>query len=396
MAKIGIDIRNIGKQRTGDEVVFFNLVKNLAKIDQENEYALFTDNTDNNFLEKVAVDLEITEKENFKIIPLGAPGGMNFLKNKFIWNLWILPDYLRHHKVDIYHTQYIVPFFVPERTKIVTTIHDISFKVHPDFIPPTDLFFLNWLIPRALKYSDKIIAVSDFTKNEIASYYPIDSEKIAVVKNGLDEEWKGEGREEFDLPFIREKYRLPEKFILYLGTLQPRKNIPFLLQAFSAAKEKLPDWKLVIAGNRKAYNIDTEIESALQRYKLADEVVFTGYIEEADKKAIYQLSGLVIFPSIYEGFGLPLLEAMSQKVPVLSADIPAYREVAAEGAIYYKQFDLANLKEKLYNACEDEKLRSDAIRLGFARVQFFSWEKSARDLHDIYLSLAAGQKTSGN
>jgi glycosyltransferase involved in cell wall biosynthesis len=385
--KIGIDIRNIGKQRTGDEVVFLNLVRNLAKIDNENKYFLFTDIANKNFIEKITNELQIENNDNFKIVALKPLFGIKSFFNKFIWNLWILPDYLRHHKFDIYHTQYIIPFFVPARTKVVNTIHDISFKVHPDFIPPTDLIFLNLLIPRSLKNTTRIIAVSEFTKREIIKYYSVEPEKIIVAPNALDRQWINALADKNEFEFIKSKYGLPEKYILYLGTLQPRKNLPFLLQAYAKIRNKIPDIKLVIAGKTNAHNIDPEIESAIKQYKLENDVLFPGYIDEEDKKLLYRCCHLAIFPSIYEGFGIPLLEAMSQKVPVLAADIPAHREVAGETVIYYRQFDLANFKEKLYNACIDEKLRQSVTRLGFERVQFFSWRKSTTIIHETYLGI---------
>ena len=131
---IGIDIRNIGKKRTGDEVVFFNLTKTLAKIDMENEYKLFTDIIDTTVLQYIGVSLGIDNKKNFKIISLKT-------KNKFTWNFWTLPKYLRKNLVDIYFTQYITPWFVPKKIKIATIIHDISFNFYPQFIKFWDLFF---------------------------------------------------------------------------------------------------------------------------------------------------------------------------------------------------------------------------------------------------------------
>ena len=125
--KIGIDIRNIGKKRTGDEVVFFNLVKNLAQIESQNEYHLFTDIIKEVELSEIKKSLNIADKKNFKVIPLKCP-------NKFVWNAWTLPQYLKKNPVDVYHTQYIVPFFVSQKIKIITTIHDVSFNAFPELI----------------------------------------------------------------------------------------------------------------------------------------------------------------------------------------------------------------------------------------------------------------------
>ena len=177
--KIGIDIRLIGKKRTGDEVVFFNLVKNLTEIDRSNQYFLFTDrNPEKNRELKAEID-KLKLADNFKIIFIDSP-------NRFWWNLWALPHFLNKNPVDVFHTQYIAPFWLPKKVKLVLTIHDISFNFFPQFIKKSDLFFLKTLIPRSLKMASKIIAVSEFTKKEIEKYYHIPAEKIAAIHKGVD------------------------------------------------------------------------------------------------------------------------------------------------------------------------------------------------------------------
>jgi glycosyltransferase involved in cell wall biosynthesis len=382
MAKIGIDIRNIGKKRTGDEVVFFNYVKNLALIDNENEYYLFTDIADTPVYQYMGVKLGIENKNNFKIISLQS-------SNKFVWNLWTLPRYLRKNPVDVYHTQYITPFFVSHRVKIVTTIHDISFNFYPQFIKFSDLFFLKILIPMSFRRADKIITVSEFTKNEIIKYYKVAPEKIEVAYNSIGDTFisltpalslRERGQ-------VLEKYDLPDKFILYLGTMQPRKNLPMLIEAFINIKDKIPEIKLVLAGNKTAQNFDKKIDETIKKYNLTNDVIFTGYIDEEDKPLIFRLARLFVFPSLYEGFGIPILEAMSQSIPAVISDIPVHKEIAEGAAIYFNPQNLANLEEKLYNAIIDENLRKKLIDLGLRRVQFFSWEKTAQNLLKIYKSL---------
>lgn len=378
--RIGIDIRNIGKQRTGDEVVFFNLVKNLAKIDAENEYFLFTDTADTAALRYITTNLGIENRNNFKIVSLRS-------LNKFIWNLCVLPDYLKKNPVDVFHTQYITPFFVPRNIKIITHIHDISFFAHPEFIKKSDLFFLKALIPVSLKRANKIIAVSQFTKDEIVKHYKIDPEKIEVVYNAVNEDFLRSdysGNELFD---IRKKYNLPEEYALYIGTLQPRKNIPMLVESFSKIKEKFPKIKLVLVGNRKAHNFDTRIDETIEKLKISDEVVFSGFVDEKEKGALFQLAKVFVFPSLYEGFGIPILEAISQKLPVLVSDIPVHREIAGDGALYFNPGSIDEMQEKLYNILADENLRENLVNLGLKRLDFFSWKKSAEKIFEIYQKL---------
>ncbi|MDD5652403.1 MAG: glycosyltransferase family 1 protein [Candidatus Moranbacteria bacterium] len=377
--KIGIDIRNIGKQRTGSEVVVLELTKNILKIDRENEYLLLTDTDEKSVLDYVRKNLELEGKSNVKVVSLKA-------KNKFIWAGWTMPIFMRKNRLDIFHTEYILPFFIPKDIKVVTHIHDVSFKVYRDMIMKKDLFFLDLLIPKSIKRADKIVAVSQFTKDEILRYYGTNEKKVGVIYNSIN--IKDVEVNEHKARFLRKKYGLPEKFILYLGTLQPRKNIPILIRAYAEIKNKIPDIKLVIAGDKKAHNFDDKIDDAINRYKLTGEdITFCGFISEEDKSVIYSISTVFIFPSLYEGFGIPILEAMSRRVAVLASDIPPHREVAGDAALYFDPYSLDDLKKKLYNICVDENLRNRLIGLENARVNFFSWEKSAKKLLEIYKSL---------
>jgi glycosyltransferase involved in cell wall biosynthesis len=222
--KIGIDIRNIGKNRTGDEAVFLNLVKNLAKIDKVNSYKLFTDITDKETLEKIKKDLGIENSDNFEMVPLST-------KNRFSWNFWTLQKYLRENPVDAYLTQYVTPWFVPKKIKIYTVIHDISFNFYPRLIKFSDLLFLKLLIPLSLRRADKIIAVSNFTRGQVVDYYRIDPKKVLTIHNAAAD--KSVDLSEERIVDAKAKYKLPEKYILYLGTLQPRKNLPVLIEAYA-------------------------------------------------------------------------------------------------------------------------------------------------------------------
>jgi len=381
MARIGIDIRLIGKKRTGDETVFFNLVKNLAKIDSVNEYFLFTDIQDKATLDIISTNIDIFGKENFRIVSLPA-------KNRFEWNFWMLPKYLRKSPVDVFHTQYITPWFVPRRVKIITTIHDISWNFFPQFIKFSDLFFLRILIPISLRRADKIIGVSEFTKNEIIKFYKIDPEKVECVYNSTGEEFLTDNDVEMqNFASVRKKYNLPEKFILYIGTLQPRKNIPMLIEAYAKTKDKLGDTKLVIVGNKKAHNYDKKIDEAVLKNNLENEIIFPGFIDEEDKKAFFQMAQVFVLPSFYEGFGVPILEAMSQNVPVLASDIPSLKEIGQEGALYFNANSLDDFSKKLYDICTSSDLRRELTITGRTRVSFFSWEKSARKTLAIYENL---------
>ncbi|HPN96323.1 MAG TPA: glycosyltransferase family 1 protein [Candidatus Moranbacteria bacterium] len=367
---IGIDIRLIGKKQTGSEGVFFNIVKELAKIDSHNKFKLFTDITDEKILEKIKKDLEIENKNNFEIVSLPTT-------NKFSWNFWTLQRYLRKNPVNVYLTQYITPFFVPQKIKIATIIHDISFNFFPQFIKKSDLFFLKILIPLTLRRADKVLAVSKFTRYEIGKYYNTDPDKMEWFHNAVSEDFLKADISLEKIKEVKEKYNLPDKFILYVGTLQPRKNIPVLIEAYNMAKDKLPDTKLVIAGG-KGHNYDPRIDETVKKYNLEKDVFLPGFIDEEDKAAVMAGALIFSFPSLYEGFGIPILEAMSVGVPVIASGILPHREIAEEAVLFFDPENSEELSQKIILLSKDDNLREKLAKDGKRQVKNFSWDRSTQ------------------
>ncbi len=372
---IAIDIRNIGKQRTGSEVVVLELTKNIVALDHKNEYLLLTDTNDETVLRNIKQDLSLADKKNVKIISLKA-------KNKFLWAAIAMPGFFRTHKVDIFHTEYILPFFIPRRVKVVTHIHDVSFRVYREMILKKDLFFLDRLIPRSIRRSDKIIAVSEFTKDEILKFYPMASGKIEVVPNSINIIVQEATPER--IATIRKKYNLPEKFILYIGTLQPRKNLPTLIDAYAKIKDSLPGVKLVLAGNKKAHNFDEKIQTAIAKNNLNEDVGFPGFIDALDKSVVYQMARVFVFPSFYEGFGIPILEAMSVGTPVIASDIAPHREIAGEAVLFFKTNETERLAGQIENLVKDDVLHENFVKKGKEQAQKFSWVASAEKMLAIF------------
>lgn len=382
---IAIDIRLLGKKRTGDEMVFFHLTKEVLNIDTKNQYHLLTDETDPEKLTLLAERLACTKKHHVNIISLSS-------KNRFTWNLWVLPRYLFQHQIDVLHTQYILPLCFPRRTKVALHIHDVSFRAYPQLIHWSDRFFLALLIGLSLKRATMILTPSQFTKDEIIKYYAVTDTKITVLPNAVGEEFLHHTpANDQNTLRIKKKYRLPEHFILALGTLQPRKNIPFLLSAFAELQKRLRDTttdsispKLVLAGNRNAHHIDTIIDKSISEHHMEDAVLFPGFIDHTDLPSVIGLADIFVFPSLYEGFGIPLLEAMSQGVAVAASDIPSLRSVGGDGALYFDPTDIASCAEILYTLLIDSEQKKLLIQRGYERLKFFSWQKSAQLLNDVY------------
>jgi glycosyltransferase involved in cell wall biosynthesis len=373
--KIGIDIRLIGKNRTGDEVYFFNLIKNLVKIDKLNEYYLFIDrNPKNN--SGLAREIEkLNLSSNFKFIYLNSP-------NRFWWNLWALANYLKSYPVDLFHTQYIAPFWLPKNIRLILTIHDISFNYFPQYIKKSDLFFLKTLIPQSIRRADKIITVSKAEKNNIIDFYKILPQKVDFIYNGVDFEKFSHKFSDEEKEHVRKKYDLPEKFLLYIGTLQPRKNIPVLIEAIKSS-----DIKLVLAGNRSAHNFDKKIDGAVEENDLGKKVIFPGWIDEADKPILLQMAICFVLPSLYEGFGLPIVEAMAAGVPVVCSDIPVFREIGGGAALFCNPKNSIDFAENISKIINDQSLKEKLVQSGTETAKKYNWQETAQKTLETYKSL---------
>jgi glycosyltransferase involved in cell wall biosynthesis len=266
----------------------------------------------------------------------------------------------------------------------------------------------------SLHRADKIIAVSEFTKNEIIKFYKIAPEKIAVAYNAVGDNFS-ENISEEKLEEVRKKYTLPEKFILYLGTMQPRKNLSALIEAFAKIKKEFPPLEkgdkggfenlnssykslsdspfskgrelvLVLAGG-KGHNYDKKIDETIKENSLENEVIFPGFIDEEDKPAVYKLAEIFCFPSLYEGFGIPVLEAMVSGVPAIVSDIAPHREIAQDSVLYFNPESPDDLAEKLVQLLENEELKNDLILKEREQAQKFSWKKSAQKILEIFKNI---------
>lgn len=379
MKTIAIDIRLIGRSRTGDEAVFLNLTRELLRLDRENRYLLLTDRAEPEFLSELGALLGIAENGNAEIISLRG-------RSRFVWNLVSMPVFLLRNRVDLFHTQYILPAYVPKRTKVVAHIHDVSFRVYPELVGRKDRFFLDLLIPKTCRRADCLVVPSRFTKDEIIRCYGVPEEKIAIVPNAVAPSFL-RSVTDVDIVKARQKYRLPDGFLLSVGTLQPRKNLPLFLRAFANIRDRVPGVQIVLTGNRSAHHFDQDIDRVIEETHLGSAVVFPGFIEADDLPVVYSMAQGLVFPSRYEGFGIPLLEAFSAGVPVAASDIPPFREVGRDAVLFFGSDDVAVCAESLYTLLTNEEVRVQLKRLGRERFSEYSWEQSARVLFLRYEAL---------
>ncbi len=373
--KIGIDIRCLSEgRRTGVEEYTINLLKKIFQEDKRNKYILFL-----NSWKKPKIDLSWTKKySNVKIKIFRFP---NKLLNLFLWYLqWPKID-LMLGGVDIIFMPNINFIANSKKAKLILTIHDLSFEYFPEtFSWKRRLWHIFINAPKLAKRADKIIAVSQSTKDDIVKNYQISPTKIEVIYNGISNNFKTVDRNNPKLLEIKEKYELPFNFILFLGTFEPRKNIEGLVEAYEkirGEKNKVLDkYKLVIAGSDGWKS--KRIKESIQKSKFKKDIILLNFIADKDKVYVYNLATLFVYPSFFEGFGIPPLEAMKCGVDVVASNNSSLPEVVGKGGILID----ADRPDEIAIACKEfllnKKLHEEFSYNKLRQAQKFSWSKSAK------------------
>lgn len=374
---IAIDIRAVGKKRTGDEVYTLELIKGLMKLEIGHNFYLFTD-TEDWYQVSVLKNLP----NNWRVITL-------LPQSKLIWTEYLLPKACHQYNIDLLHIQYIAPLFgLPQYTKMLNTIHDISWKFVPQHIKFLDKFLLNILIPKSIQKSDAIITVSKHSKYAIQNIFGTDLNKMHSIYNGGYIE---------SVPTVistsqKVRMALKEDYILYLGSLQPRKNIPSALQAFAKYSKSHSDSKLkfIIAGG-KGYNYDTQIEEVIDIYNLQDKVIFVGFITNEEKILLLKQAKAFIYLSLYEGFGIPLIEAMSLNTPVISSNLSCLPEVVDNAGILVDPYDIEAITEAITTLIHNPLIAKEYKEKGIERAKIFTWTQMVQKTYNVYKKLLLEQ-----
>lgn len=230
-----------------------------------------------------------------------------------------------------------------------------------------------------LKRASCIITVSEFSRQDIADYYHIDPARIKVVYNAIEPSVYAR---KYNLQAIRKKYNLPDKYVLYFGACHARKNVETLIRAYSKLPERLRrEYKLVIT------NPKSDTEDCVNECGISDYVHYIKKVPEYDKPAIYQMSSLYVWPSVYEGFGIPVIEAMAAGIPVISSNATSMPEVAGDAAILVDHLDYSGMSKQIERVLTDGNLRNELIAKGYENIKRFSWDESAKKFHDIIINL---------
>ena len=279
--------------------------------------------------------------------------------------------------------------FVPLslKTPKVSIIHDVAFQRYPEyFVPRIRNFYRKWM-PAYLEHTDHIITVSEFSKKELIAAYQIPAEKISVVYNGLTSGYSPFTADK--IQWFRDKQTNGKPYFFYLGAIHPRKNVITLIRAFELFKSmNSGDHQLVLAG-RASWDI-ADVYKAVGDSKWKKDISMPGFVDRDYTKAWMAAAHALVYPSLYEGFGLPLLEAMSSGVPVITSNTSSLPEVGGDAALYFEPLNQEALAKQMILISEDQMLREKMIAKGLDRVNEFSWDRAAGDTYDILSKYSKG------
>jgi glycosyltransferase involved in cell wall biosynthesis len=370
--RIGLEVTAAVTQGGGIGRYTRELLRAVMRVDGENSYQLFF----------------AAAEPLYGLPPLNVRTRVHRLPFHDIWlaRAWHrlrlpLPVETLLGPLDLYHSpDFTLP---PTRAPSLLTVHDLSFVRDPQSASPGLRDYLNAVVPRSVARADHILADSTATKNDLVDLYRTPADKITVLYCGVETEFRPVVEPAL-LDYTRAKYGIGgNPYVLAVSTLQPRKNYVRLLQAFARLDD--PDLRLVFAGG-KGWLFD-EIFATVRTLKLDERVVFAGFVDDADLPSLYSAARVLAYPSLYEGFGLPMLEAMACGTPVVASTASSLPEVAGQAALLVDPYDVDALTHALDLAHNDANTRNRLIRLGRLRATQFRWDESARQLVQLYARL---------
>lgn len=365
--KIAIDARVANRVMvSGGGIYLKNLLHEMSQLDSQNKYFLYVDtNISNAFPVK---------KDNFEITVLKSP---------ISWTQLRLPQALFFHHPEIYFSpHHWLPVIAPKCQKVVT-IHDLSFLRHPQYfgLRLSTYFKLNTY--HAIKRADKIITISYHSKKDILNHYSVHENKIKVIYLGYDKIFNSP-LNDAKSEEILSKYDINRRYIFFLGDLHLRKNVPNLIRAFAQIKDKKAiEHKLVITGKKDW--LSHQIYDLIKNSKINKEIILTGYVPREELPYLMGNADIFVFPSLFEGFGIPLLEAMAAKTPIITSNTTSMPEIVGDAAILVNPHSIDEIADAICELLENDSLRMELVQKGQRRIKNFSWQKTAQETINFLL-----------
>lgn len=360
--RIGIDIRSTLKKKTGVGYYTINLVNSLARIDGANSYCLYS-----------------------RIRPFGRSKQLPPLPGS---NFCHRVDYSGRgpkkalKEVDLFHTS-SYDLLPPNGANFVVTVHDLIPKSFPQGHTKDAIRRMEEGLVSTLERADKIIADSQCTKSDLFKWLRVKEEKVRVIYPGVDQEFSPvEGKKDLYI-CLKIKYNIDFNYILYVGTIEPRKNLKGLIRAYKILKSQHNVTHRLVISGMKGWMYQ-EVFDLVKELNLSSDITFTGYVPKEDLVTLYNLADVFVYPSFYEGAGLPILEAFACGVPVVTSNCSCMPEIAGEAAVFVDPHEPKEIADGVLKALKDEGLRSHLKEKGLLRAREFSWERTAREMLEVF------------
>jgi glycosyltransferase involved in cell wall biosynthesis len=371
--RVAIDARKLHDFGIGTYIR--NLLRHLARIDHDTEYVLLCREND------LGVGAQLGP--NFRAVLEPSP---NYSLREQIHVPWVL----RRERPDVYHApHYVLPSGV--RVRSVVTIHDCIHLMFPQYLPNKAAYaYARATMWSAARRSACILTVSEASRRDILHFFNVAPEKVVVVPNAIDERFSLAPSEE-DVSRVRERYQLDTRFVLYVGNIKPHKNLVRLIEAFSELRRgEFEDLRLLIIGDEISKL--PALRRAVHRHKLHKHVRFLGYLPDETLSILYRLASVFVFPSLYEGFGLPPLEAMASGTPVVTSNVSALPEVTGGAAVLADPYDVESIGDGMRRVLTDPALADEMRRHGLLRAREFSWERSVAKTLEVYQKVGCASR----
>ena len=374
--RIGIDATALPAQPVGVGNYIIQFVKALAKMDIDYELIVFAQKSKRDLF-----DIPNDENLHWVIVPDKSP------MYRLIWEQTTFPKLVHRAEVDLLHSlHYTQPIRLG--CPSIVTIHDMTFFLFPDLHTRSKRLFFPFAIRSSVRRADALIAISESTRQDSIRLLGVSPQKIFTTQLGITDEFRVVKDNEL-LAKVREKYDLPEEFVLYVGLVEPRKNIPFLIRAYKSLADEGIKHNLVIVG--RIGWMYQEVFKQIEELGLEGRVQFTGYLPQDDLPMVYNLASLFVYPTKYEGFGLPALEAMACGTPVVTTAISSLPEIVGDAGLLIPPGDEQALASAMAEVLHDSTLFNQLRTRGLQRSEHFTWERTAQQTLKVYQQVLMGK-----
>lgn len=365
--RIAIDVRKINDFGIG--TYLRNLIRHLPTLDSDNEYYLLCYQRDEDLLQALSSSfrLSFVNAQNYSLSEHAA-----------------IPLKLRRIRADLYHApHYVLPYFTPCRS--VVTVHDVIHLLFPQYLPSRfAIHYARHMIGHALEKAELVMTVSKASKRDLLGFFDVEEDKIRVIPNGIDPSMTLE-LDPVELDRVKRRFQLQGRIALFVGNIKPHKNVERLIGAFAKLREdsEFSDVTLIVVGDEISKY--PSLRRAVERHHVRANVRFFGFVPERTLVGLYRAANVFVFPSLYEGFGLPPLEAMANGTPVVTSRISSLPEVVGDAALTVDPYNIDEIADAMKTVLVDEAVRQRLIHTGRLRAERFSWKEAVSQIHATYM-----------